>query len=47
MVSVPKELLETIQYALNAIPNQKNVGKKGESSYDIASALGKILNKQK
>lgn len=36
---VPEELLKDISRVLNMIPNQKNVGRNGESSYDVASKL--------
>lgn len=40
-----RELLESILNALNKIPNQRNVGKNGESSYELAEKLSKVLNK--
>jgi 8-oxo-dGTP pyrophosphatase MutT (NUDIX family) len=35
------DVLATVVYALNAIPNQRRVGPNGESSYDIASEISK------
>jgi hypothetical protein len=40
-------LLKEVEYALNTIPNQRNVGKGGESSYDIASKVGRFLREHK
>lgn len=36
---LPSELLKDISHVLNMIPNKKNVGRNGESSYDIAAKL--------
>jgi hypothetical protein len=38
-----KQTLKDLQYALNQIPNQRNVGPKGESSYDLASQLDTLI----
>jgi hypothetical protein len=38
-----KELLKSIYHALNMIPNKKNVGKNGESSYELASKLSEVI----
>lgn len=40
---LPEELLKDISRVLNMIPNHKNVGRNGESSYDVASKLGAYM----
>jgi hypothetical protein len=43
IVSEHRELLKKLVYALNNIPNHKDVGMDGESSYDLASMVDKFL----
>lgn len=38
-----KKTLKDLQFALNKISNQKNVGPNGESSYDLASKLDTLI----
>lgn len=38
-VTIPRALLLTIQHALNKIPNTRNAGVNGESTYNIASMI--------
>lgn len=37
------DMLKEVQYALNNIPNKKNVGKNGESSYDLAAKVSQFI----
>jgi hypothetical protein len=46
-ITLSKELVNSIVQAFNMIPNQRNITSKGESSYDLASKLGKELKGQK
>jgi hypothetical protein len=41
------DLLEEVEYVLNMIPNKKNVGRNGESSYDMAAKVGRFLKGHK
>ena len=36
-------LLKDVSHVLNMIPNNKNVGRDGESSYDMASRVDRFL----
>lgn len=38
-----KDLLNNLMYALNKIPNQRDVGMSGESTYELASQIGQLL----
>jgi hypothetical protein len=37
------KLLKDLEITLNNIPNHKNVGPNGESSYDMVSRLSKFI----
>jgi hypothetical protein len=38
-----QQTLKDLQFALNQIPNQKNVGPQGQSSYELASKLDSLI----